>query len=142
MVGGQTVDVQWEGKTVDVSLVEFIHTHKTAALIEASVTSGAVLGGGAASQLRDMAAYGRNIGLAFQISDDILDIEGDSEAMGKKAGADQKRNKITFPSVVGLRESKELQARLIASAVESLRMFDNRADPLREIAHYIVTREK
>lgn len=86
MVGGQAVDIMMEGKDVDSSMVDFIHNHKTGALISASVSSGAILGGGSRQELEDIALYGNKIGLAFQISDDILNIEGDSEEMGKRAG--------------------------------------------------------
>jgi geranylgeranyl diphosphate synthase type II len=90
MVGGQAVDIEWEGRQVDFSVVEFIHTHKTGALITASVTSGAILGQGTDTQVEAVSSYGRKIGLAFQISDDILDIEGDTETLGKEVGADEK----------------------------------------------------
>jgi len=142
MVGGQVVDVQSEGKQVDSLLVEFIHTHKTGALIEASVSSGAILGGADEAQLEAITAYGRKIGLAFQISDDILDVEGDSETMGKRAGSDQQRGKITYPAVMGLDRSKELRSHLIEGAIKFLESFDREADPLREIARFIIARKK
>ena len=142
MVGGQVVDIQSEGKAVDFPVVEFIHTHKTGALITASVTSGALLGGGNEWQLEAITSYGQNIGLAFQISDDILDIEGDSKTMGKKVGADEKKGKITYPAVVGLSKSKEIESELVETAIESLRSFDHRAEPLRQIARYIIERKK
>jgi geranylgeranyl diphosphate synthase type II len=142
MVGGQAVDIEQEGRSVDLPLVEFIHAHKTAALIRASVTAGAILGGADESRIEALAAFGDRIGLAFQISDDILDIEGDSEALGKQTGADERRGKITYPSVVGLTRSKEVQSDLVASAVACLSSFDDLADPLREIARYIIKRKK
>ena len=142
MVGGQVVDIQSEGKAVDLSIVKFIHTHKTGALISASVVSGAILGRGNDSQLQAIISYGRKIGLAFQISDDILDIEGDTKALGKKAGADEKKGKITYPFVLGLKRSKEIQSQLVEAAVESLQPFDHTADPLRLIAQYIIERKK
>ena len=142
MVGGQVVDIQSEGKVVDFSVVEFIHTHKTGALISASVTSGAMLGGGGESQIRAITSYGRKIGLAFQISDDILDIEGDSKAMGKETRADEKKGKTTYPSVLGLSKSKKIQSELVDAAIESLRKFDHSAEPLRQIAKYIIERNK
>ncbi len=142
MVGGQVVDIQSEKKEVDFSTVEFIHTHKTGALISASVTSGAVLGGGDKSQLKAITSYGKKIGLAFQISDDILDIEGDCKAIGKRVGADEQKGKITYPAVVGLSRSKEIQSELVEEAIESLREFDQRAEPLRHIARYIIERKK
>lgn len=142
MIGGQLVDIQWEGKTADHSLVEYIHTHKTGALITVSVTSGAILGGGDPSQIEAITSYGEKTGLAFQISDDILDIEGERDTMGKIAGADELRGKVTYPTVVGLDRSREIQTRLVQDAVESLGMFGSSAEPLRQIARYIVERKK
>jgi len=142
MVGGQAVDIQFEGKEADPSLVDFIHTHKTGAMIEASVTSGAILGGGDEKHLEAISSYGQKIGHAFQVSDDILDIEGDSKAMGKTVGSDERRKKITYPSVFGLRRAKEIQSELVDSAIESLEIFDYRAEPLREIARYIISRKQ
>ena len=140
MVGGQVVDIQSEGKEVDPSVVEFIHTRKTAALISASVVSGAILAGAVKDQLKALASYGQNIGLAFQVSDDILDIEGDSGELGKNVGSDTRQEKITYPAVVGLKRSKEIQKELVDRAIESLAPFDKRAEPLRHIAKYIIAR--
>ena len=142
MVGGQVVDIQSEGKPVDPSLVEFIHSHKTGALIHASVTSGAILAEGTEEQVKAIASYGEKIGLAFQIADDILDVEGDSETMGKGVGGDARKKKITFPGAVGLKKSKEMQGRLIEEAVVALNPFDKKADPLRSLAVYIIERKK
>jgi geranylgeranyl diphosphate synthase type II len=142
MVGGQVVDIQWEGKPADFSTVQFIHNHKTAALIRASVASGVVLSGGNGPQLRVMMEYGQKIGLAFQISDDILDIEGETEIIGKRAGADTRKGKLTYPSVVGLARSKEIQSELVSEAIQCLKGFDQKADPLRSIAQYIIERKK
>ena len=141
MVGGQVVDIRSEGVEVDLSTVEFIHKHKTGALITASVVSGAMLCNTDNTQIRKITSYGNNIGLAFQVADDILDIEGDSNLLGKKAGADMQRNKTTYPSVIGLEESRHLQQELIESAVQALDGFDNKADPLRMIAQYIIKRD-
>ena len=142
MVGGQVVDIHSEGKAVDRSLVEFIHTHKTGALIAASVSSVAILGGGNQEQVKAITSYGQVIGLAFQIADDVLDVEGDSDAMGKRAGADARKKKITYPSVLGLKESKAIQNRLVEKALDPLKSFDQKADPLRHLAMYIVERKK
>ena len=142
MVGGQAVDIQWEGKTADLPVVKFMHTHKTGALITASVASGAILGGADESRIEAITSYGEKIGLAFQISDDILDIEGDSETMGKQAGADEQKGKMTYPSVLGLNESKRIQSELVQTAVQDLRKFGSRAEPLRQIARYIIERKK
>lgn len=142
MVGGQAVDIQSEGKVVSPSHVEYIHVHKTGALIAASVTSGAILGGAGNDDLNLIRTYGEKIGLAFQVADDILDVEGDSEEMGKTVGADEQKNKNTYPSIYGLERSKEIQKMLIREAVSSLNKFGSKAEPLRSIAQYIIERRK
>jgi len=142
MVGGQVVDIQSEGKEADPILVQFIHSHKTGALIAVSVSSGAILGGGEEPRVKAITSYGQKIGSAFQIADDILDIEGDSQELGKGVGGDARQKKITYPSVFGLRRSKEIQRDMVEQAIESLKSFDHRADPLRHIAQYIVERKK
>ncbi len=142
MVGGQVVDMQWEGKRADLETVKFLHTHKTGALIKASVASGAIVTGAPESQVRSVLSYGKKIGLAFQISDDILDVEGDSETMGKMAGADEEKGKSTYPSVRGLSESKKIQSALVQEAIQDLTAFGKRAEPLRQIAYYIIERKK
>ena len=142
MVGGQSVDIQMQGREIDPSLVEFIHNHKTGALIAASVCSGAILGGGVKEQVEAVTSYGNKIGLAFQIADDILDIEGDSHEMGKGVGGDKEKGKITYPLIHGLDRSKELLKELVEKEIESLKQFDLRADPLRHIAKYIIERNK
>jgi geranylgeranyl diphosphate synthase type II len=142
MVGGQVTDIQSQGKALEPRVVEFIHTHKTGALIAASVTSGAILGGGTAAELKAIKRYGENVGLAFQVADDILDIEGDSAKMGKSAGGDAQKKKVTYPSVFGLARSREAQKELIQQAIHSLKTFDHKADPLRQIAFYIIERKR
>ena len=142
MVGGQVVDMQWEGKKADLETVNFLHTHKTGALIKASVVSGAIVTGAPEPQVRSVLSYGKKIGLAFQISDDILDVEGDSKTMGKTAGADEEKGKTTYPSVLGLGESKKIQSALVQEAVQDLKEFGEKAEPLRQIAHYIIERKK
>ncbi|MDY7037651.1 MAG: farnesyl diphosphate synthase [Thermodesulfobacteriota bacterium] len=142
MVGGQVVDIQSEGKAADHSLVEFIHTHKTGALINVSITSGALMAGGEGPQVNAMTSYGQKIGLAFQVSDDILNIEGDSQELGKGVGSDAEKGKITYPSVLGLNRSKVIQNELVESAIKALDPFDHRADPLRYIARYIIERTR
>lgn len=142
MVGGQAVDITTEGKEVEPSVLDFIHTRKTGSLISASVLSGAMVGGGAEDQVRAIASYGDKIGLAFQISDDILDVEGDSERMGKPVGGDAGKGKNTYPAVHGLKRSKEILEELVDNAVRELHMFDRKADPLRHIARYIIERKK
>lgn len=142
MVGGQAMDIQAEGKEIDSGLMDYIHSHKTGTLITASVKSGAILGGASQSQLDNLALYGEKTGLAFQIADDILDIEGSPEEMGKGTGGDSKKGKNTFPSVYGLNESKEILKRSTDEAIKALDGFDHKADPLRQIARYIIERKK
>jgi geranylgeranyl diphosphate synthase type II len=141
MVGGQTVDIAYEGKGPDPTVVEYIHRHKTGSLIAAAVTSGAILAGGIEEQERAINRYGQQIGLAFQIADDLLNVEGDSALMGKEIGSDTARGKMTYPSVFGIPESKRAQEDLVESAIESLKGFDESADPLRGIARYIIKRK-
>jgi geranylgeranyl diphosphate synthase type II len=142
MVGGQVVDMESEGKPeIDLATVQYIHTHKTGALIKASVKAGALLGGADDAGLAAITRYGEACGLAFQIADDILDIEGTTEEIGKDAGSDQERGKATYPAVLGLSESKRRAAELTEMAIEALTPFGDRAEPLREIARYIVYRK-
>jgi geranylgeranyl diphosphate synthase type II len=141
MVGGQAADMEMEGNLINHHLVEFIHTHKTGALITASVSAGAILGGGSEKEIDAIASYGKKIGLAFQVSDDILDIEGDSLEMGKPAGSDLEKRKNTYPSVYGMEKSREILCELVDAAILSLKDFDMKADPLRRIAKYIIERK-
>jgi geranylgeranyl diphosphate synthase type II len=140
MVGGQVVDIRYEGKDPDPTVVEYIHRHKTGALIAASVTSGIILADGTEEEIRSANRYGQEIGLAFQIADDILNVEGNEDILGKGTGGDQEQGKITYPLVHGISESKQIQKQLIDQAIGFLDTFDDRADPLREIARYIIRR--
>lgn len=141
MVGGQVVDITYEGKDPDSTVVEYIHRHKTAALIAASVTAGTILAGGNIDEEKSINRYGQQIGLAFQITDDILNIEGDRKVTGKGIGSDKEKGKITYPSVFGTTESKTIQKELITNAIDSLKIFDTRAEPLRDLARYIIKRK-
>ena len=142
MVGGQVVDMESEGrKDLDLPTVQYIHTHKTGALIKASVKIGALLGGADDRQLSSITRFGEVIGLAFQIADDILDIEGSTEDLGKDAGSDQARGKATYPSVIGIEESRRRASELLDMSIESLDSFGEKADPLREIAKFIISRK-
>jgi len=142
MVGGQVVDMESEGKPdIDLPTVQYIHTHKTGALIKASVVAGALLGGADPQKLTAITRYGEAAGLAFQIADDILDIEGTTEEIGKDAGSDQARGKATYPAVMGLAAAKEEARVMMEEAFKALEIFGAEADPLREIATYIVKRK-
>ncbi len=142
MVGGQIVDMESEGKgEIDLATLSYIHTHKTGALIRASVRAGAMLGGACEDSLAALTRYGDAIGLAFQIADDILDVEGTTEELGKDAGSDQARGKATYPALVGLEASKRRAQELVEMALDALSVFDERAEPLRAIASYIVKRK-
>jgi geranylgeranyl diphosphate synthase type II len=142
MVGGQVVDMESEGQQeIDLATLSYIHTHKTGALIRASVRAGAILGGADEQSLKALTRYGEAIGLAFQIADDILDVEGTTEELGKDAGSDQARGKATYPALVGLEASKARAQELVQMALDALASFDERAEPLRAIASYIVKRK-
>jgi geranylgeranyl diphosphate synthase type II len=141
MVGGQVVDLQSEGQRVDPDTLHYIHTHKTGAMIIASVKAGALLSGAGRGDVEALSSYGRHIGLAFQIADDILNVEGDGHVMGKKTGSDAERGKITYPALMGLDASRKKARELVADALSAIRHFDDRALPLRRIASYITERK-
>ena len=141
MVGGQAVDIISEGeKEVDQPTLEYIHTHKTGAMIRSAVRVGAIAGGATADQLRALTRYGDRIGLAFQITDDILDLMGDEKALGKNVGSDLARKKKTYPALLGIPESRERAQVLASAAVEALNQFEARREPLRAIANFVVER--
>ncbi|MBI5632743.1 MAG: polyprenyl synthetase family protein [Nitrospirae bacterium] len=140
MVAGQVQDMLSENREPDGETLQFIHSHKTGALLRASVRIGPILYGSSQTSLDALTAYGDNIGLAFQVIDDILDIEGDTEEMGKTAGSDEKINKMTYPRLYGLKRSKEIARNLVADAKAALSVFSSEADSLREIADYLLTR--
>jgi len=142
MVGGQVVDMLSQNRPADLETVQQMHSRKTAALIAAATEAGALAGKGAEAQVAAMARYGRSVGLAFQIADDILDIEGDAELLGKSTGADAARGKVTYPAAVGLERSREAAQELVDDALTALEGFDEGADPLRLLANYVVTRRK
>lgn len=141
LVGGQVVDLESEGKS-DISLetLNFIHNHKTAALLEACVACGGVLAGVNSEDLQRLSRYAQNIGLAFQIVDDILDITATQEQLGKTAGKDQKAQKVTYPKLWGLEESRSKAQQLIELASAELEPFGERAKPLIAIAQFIISR--
>lgn len=141
MVGGQVADIESEGKAVKLPTLQYIHTHKTGALITVSVRTGARLGGGSVETISAFSRYGERIGHSFQIVDDILNVEGKPELLGKNTGGDLLKKKATYPALLGLEESKKTARALMDSAIAELRSFGPEVDPLREIAQYIVLRE-
>nr|HPQ80282.1 polyprenyl synthetase family protein [bacterium] len=138
MTGGQMIDIESTGKEIDEAHLTRLHLYKTGALIRASATVGARLCGATEDQMASLTRYGECIGLAFQISDDILDIEGDEATLGKDIGSDTAKGKSTFPAVIGLDSSRGQAAALTDQAIAALASFDVRAEPLRLIAKYIV----
>ena len=142
MIQGQMLDITSEGRQLSLAELKSMHRLKTGALIEASLSSGAVLGGLNSIKISLLESYAQNIGLAFQVTDDILNIEGDPEIMGKAVGTDKLRNKNTYPSLLGLKKSKDFAGKLVENALQALESFDQKAEPLRAIAKYIIERKK
>jgi geranylgeranyl diphosphate synthase type II len=142
MVGGQTADILMEGRPVDAKALSFIHSHKTGALIGASVKIGALLGEGNDEELNHLKRYGESLGLAFQIKDDLLDVEGDQDLLGKPVGSDDRNQKATYPVLFGLKETKRRAQELLNQALSELELFEDSAEPLRAIARYVVERDR
>ena len=143
LVGGQVLDLESEGKSdITAETLSFIHTHKTGALLEASVVSGAILANASQSDIDRLSKYARDIGLAFQIIDDILDITATDEQLGKTAGKDLEAQKATYPSLWGLNKSRLKARELVDSAIAQLSIYGAKAEPLRAVANYIVTRDR
>src|SRR6266850_2013435 len=140
MVGGQVVDIESEGKVVTAETLEYIHLHKTAALIRASLRVGALLAGGRPADVQAISEAGRSLGLAFQIVDDILDVEGTLAELGKSAGSDERKQKATYPALHGVDASRAQARALIARAKERLRGLGSGAVPLCALADYILER--
>src|SRR5580700_735490 len=140
MVGGQVADLEAEGKPVGKRMLEYIHRSKTAALIRASVTAGALCVGAPKAEVARLRKFGENIGWAFQVTDDILDVEESSAALGKTAGKDVAQQKATYPAVYGLERSHEIANDLATRAIDGLAPFGEKADRLRSIAEFLVLR--
>jgi len=136
------VDITSEGKRIDLTTLHDIHTRKTGAMIRVSVRTGAILAGASAETLQSLTDYGDYVGLAFQITDDVLDVEGDREQLGKETGADRSRRKATFPALIGVEASREKTRELVAMALGAIDSLDEKADPLRLIAGFIGERKK
>jgi len=140
MVGGQVADIEAEGKEVTPEMLEYIHRSKTAALIRASIVSGAIAGGASAQDQDRLCNFGGLIGWAFQVTDDILDVEESSTALGKTAGKDQAQQKATYPALFGLKKSHEFARELATQAMGALEAFGTRATNLRELGEFLVLR--
>ncbi len=142
MVGGQVLDIQAENQQVELAELQKIHSHKTGKLIRASVRAGALLSGASLTQFDQLTGYAEDIGLAFQIADDVLNVTGTREELGKDANTDAERGKQTYPSFYGLEGAKKLAQECADRASSRLSSFDDKADPLRGIAQFIVSRRK
>jgi geranylgeranyl diphosphate synthase type II len=141
MVAGQVADLEAEGRRVGAEVVDYIHAHKTGALIRTSLRIGAMLCGADAAQLRALSVAGADLGLAFQIVDDILDVVSSSEELGKTAGKDQIQQKATYPAIHGIEASRARAAFLIRDAEEALRVLGPRAEPIRALGRFILERK-
>lgn len=141
MIGGQVVDMLSENKAIGGDVLEYIHRHKTGALFRASLRAGAILGGASIEQLQALTQYAEQMGLAFQIKDDLLDIEGDAEKIGKPIGSDVKNQKATYPSIYGREQARQMAATAAEEAIKTLKIFGAEAEFLREIMHFIISRD-
>jgi geranylgeranyl diphosphate synthase type II len=142
MIGGQVVDLESEHAPPDAKVLEYIHRAKTGALLTASAVSGGFYAGGTAQQIEALRSFGANIGLAFQIVDDVLDVTQSSEQLGKTAGKDTATQKLTYPALFGIDASIQRADTLIADAHAALSIFDERAEMLKELANFLVQRKK
>jgi geranylgeranyl diphosphate synthase, type II len=140
MVGGQVADLEAEGQSVTPEMLEYIHRSKTAALIRASVISGAIAGGAGEADVRQLRSFGEQIGWAFQVVDDILDVEESSAALGKTAGKDQAQQKATYPALFGLERSHQFARELARRAIAELEPYGERAANLRAVGEFLVLR--
>jgi geranylgeranyl diphosphate synthase type II len=142
MVGGQALDISSEGRQVNGETLERIHAWKTAALIKSSVLFGGILAGASGEQRQALASYGHSLGMAFQITDDILDAAGDEKKIGKRTRKDRESQKATYPGRYGIDGARQIAREYIKKALGALKSFDDKADPLREIARMIALREQ
>ncbi|MDQ1331782.1 MAG: Polyprenyl synthetase family protein [Thermodesulfobacteriota bacterium] len=142
MIEGQMRDINYENRCISLKELEYMHSLKTGALIGAAVEAGAILGNGSSVQINQLKIYAKSIGLAFQITDDILNVTGDPAETGKTTGTDKNRNKNTYPALLGVTGSEKHAKKLIREALHAIETFDNKADPLRAIALYIIERKK
>lgn len=142
MVGGQILDLQSEGQHLELEALRRLHSCKTGALIRVAVRAGAILAGAQVAQLDALTRYGDQIGLAFQIADDILDVVGTEENLGKPIGSDIANEKSTYPALLGLDKSRQLAKEAVDAALDALCPFNKEADVFRQLANYIIEREK
>lgn len=142
MVGGQVIDLESEGKHIDMTTLQKMHSAKTGALFCAAIRSGAILGGATAKQLDDLTQYARQFGLAFQITDDILDVTGDEASIGKPVGSDAKNHKSTYVTLGSLQSAQVLAQKAVDDAKVALKDFGSEADFLRELVDYLISRKK
>lgn len=142
MIGGQVVDVESENKVIDKDKLDFIHLNKTAAMIIGCMRAGAIVGGADKEALEKITTYAKNIGLSFQIVDDILDIVGEEEKLGKPIGSDLENHKSTYPSLLGLEESRRIANELIDEAKNSIKGLSSEVEFLNQLADYIINRDR
>lgn len=142
MIGGQIVDMFCEESINDISDLEYLQRHKTGAIIKSSAAVGALLGGASETEIKTIEKFADNLGLAFQIQDDILDVEGSAEKLGKPVGSDESNNKKTYVSMLGLEEAKKLQKKLTNEAIGALGIFGEKSEMLIELCKYLLVREK
>lgn len=142
MVGGQVIDLESEGKKINMDTLRKMHSAKTGALFCAAIRSGAILGGATDKQLADLTQYARQFGLAFQITDDILDVTGDEASIGKPVGSDEKNHKSTYVTLGSLESARELAQTAVDEAKKALADFGKEADFLRELVDYLISRKK
>jgi len=140
MVAGQAIDILSEGEPTDLAKLEYLHGKKPGALFLVAVRGGARLGGASSAQLESLTAYGRALGLAFQVIDDVLDVEASTEQLGKRTHKDEARGKVTYPALLGLERSHQFAHELARRAHAALTPFDERAEALRQIASFVVER--
>lgn len=141
LIGGQVVDTLSENKKVDGPVLEYIHRHKTGALFRAAVRAGALLNGASSKELQALTTYAEQMGLAFQIKDDLLDIEGEQDKIGKPIGSDLKNLKATYPALYGLENSRAMASQAAEEAVAALEIFGPKAEFLRAVMHFIINRD-
>jgi geranylgeranyl diphosphate synthase type II len=140
MVGGQVLDIQAENKDIDLPTLQTIHVHKTGKLIRSAVRMGALVSAATPAQLQELTAYAEDVGLAFQIADDVLNVTGTLEELGKNANTDAQRGKKTYPTFYGIDGARTLAEECTARAISRLERFDKKADALRQLARYITSR--